>query len=108
MWIVFLIYQDRTGSPLSDNTKYIILTVLISMLSLSLIIAAVRILLEVVENGTQKQKIYNFFEDQLTRKKNARLKSERRMKKIMDEDVGAIRKYRLRDQHQRIIESNRQ
>lgn len=98
MWIVFLIYQDRSDTPLSDNTKYIILTVLISMLSLTLLIAGIRILLEVMENGSQKKKIDRFFDDQLTRKKNVRLKSDMKMKKILDEDVGVIKKYRLRDQ----------
>ena len=108
MWIIFLIYQDRIDSPLSDNTKYIILTVLISMLSLSLLIASIRILLEVVENGSQKQKIHSFFEDQLTRKKNVRLNSDRNMKKILDNDVGVIRRYRLRNQHEHIIKNSRQ
>lgn len=46
LWIVLLIYQDRVENKLSDTHKYIILTTLISALSLSLLIATIRVLLE--------------------------------------------------------------
>jgi hypothetical protein len=63
LWIVFLIYQDRAESKLSDDQKFYVLAALISALSLTLLIAILRILIEVLANGSQKRKIDKYYAD---------------------------------------------
>jgi hypothetical protein len=45
MWVIMLIYQDRAAVKMTDNNKYYVLTAFISALSLSLLIAVLRVLL---------------------------------------------------------------
>lgn len=63
LWIILLIYQDRSEIKLSDYQKYIILTSLISALSLSLVVSAIRILLEITEHGFQVEKIRKYYKN---------------------------------------------